>query len=195
MTEPVRRPTIVTVAAALLFTVAAMAVVVALLPLPYLSKVHDAAKQAYSGLPNGDQIVSITQFAMIGGLVVTIVVGIGFAVLGALDLRGSKVARIITWVVAGLGALCCGGGSVAGNLTSGASRGNVNGVDMTKAAEQVKAAYPSWYQPTVTTLDVLIMVALVVVIILLALPAAGPYFRRPVALPRDPDLPYPPVVR
>jgi hypothetical protein len=68
---------------------------------------------------------------------------------------------------------------------------------MTKVNDQVNAARPSWLTPTTVVLEVISLLALILVIIFLALPAAHPYFRRNQAVlandPAFPNLGYPPV--
>jgi|GEM_PF-1258923 len=195
--EP-RRPTVVTAAGYLLFTAALLLVVSPILHLPYLGRAQDVARVVYAKLPSGGDVVATTlAFSLIASLVLTVLVTAGLVVLGVFDLKGSRVARIITWVVAGLAVVCCGGGTFAGRFTGGlASPGsaNTNGVDMVAAAREVQAVYPTWVNTVGNIATVLALVALLAVIVLLALPAANAYVNRGAAgqrLPRLPDLPTP----
>jgi hypothetical protein len=192
-----RRPSIVTLAGALLIVGAAVLIIRSLLPLPYLSDAADAAKAAYANStdPNmtPDRIASLAKISTIAGAAVYVVAGVGIVILAMLDLRGNNVARIITWVVGGLGVLCCGLGSLAGLAGGSLAIGNskATGVDTKEAAKRIMDAYPNWYQPVVVVLTVLLVLALAVALILLLLPAANEYFRKD-ARPGGPVLVEPP---
>jgi hypothetical protein len=179
---------VVTAAGYLLFGVALVALVTALIPLPYASDVSNAAKQAYAKLPNGDATATAISATIYVSALIYVVAGAGLVVLGVFDLRGNNPARIVTWVIAGIGVLCCGSGVLIGRLASGIGQSS-NTAEMQAAQKQVQAAYPSWYTGVQTTLSVLALLTLIVVIIMLALPAASAYFRRGKALLPDPGLP------
>jgi hypothetical protein len=183
-----RRPTVVTAAGYLLFGVALLAVLIALIPLPYASDVSAAAKRAYANLPNGDATATAVSATVYVSALIYVLAAAGLVVLGLFDLRGSNGARIATWVVAGIGVLCCGSGVLIGRLASGIGQSS-NTAEMQAAQKQVQAAYPSWYTGVQTTLTVLALLALILVIILLALPAASAYFRRGKVQAPDPGLP------
>ena len=188
-----RRPGAVTAAAYLLFLVAVLVVVGGIVGLATLSAIEDATRKAYesAGIPNADQVASIAQIGAIGGAIVNLLLAAGFVVLGVLDLRGKNPARIVTWVLAGLGVLCFGCG-VVGGATSGMFSGftprTSTGVNPADLAKQIQDAYPSWLVPVQTTLAVVQLLAVILVIILLALPASNAYFRKPAA-PTDPGFP------
>jgi hypothetical protein len=193
---PVRRPAVVSVAAYLMILVAVIAVVLAILPLPYVSAVSDAAKRAYASTPNPDTVATFTTIGTYVGAVIRILGAVGFVILAVFNLKGSNVSRIITWVFAGLGVLCCGGGAFAGQAASGMRTSNVQGVDTKEAARQIAAAYPSWFSPLNNVFLVLVVVALILVIVLLTLSAANAFFKGGGGgggRIEDPPLPYPPV--
>jgi hypothetical protein len=190
---PTKRPTVVTLAGALLIAAAVILVVRSLIGLPYLADAADAARAAYAGStdPNvtGDRIATVIKVSAIGGLAVSVLLAIGFVVLGMLDLRGNNVGRILTWIFGGIGVLCCGIGSAVGGATNGRTMGtssDVGGVDTKAATEQINNAYPGWYVPTTAALTAIMTVLLLVTIILLMLPASNQYFRR------DKDVPFVP---
>jgi hypothetical protein len=195
---PKVRPAVVTAAGYLLFLVAVLLIINALLPLASLSKVVDATREAYakSTNPTPDAMASITQAAAIAGVVIAILFGVLFFILGSLNLRGKQPARILTWVFGGLGVLCTGCGlgtsGLSGRLTSGT---NASGVDVKAATDQINAAKPSWLTPVSTTLAALILIALIAAIILLATPQSNAYFRKeqPAFDPAFPNTPYPPA--
>jgi hypothetical protein len=197
---PRQRPGVVTAAAYLMILVAVLLVVETVVSLSTLSTVVDATKKAYAGVPNMDQFTGLAQGAGIATAIVYVLVAAGYVVLALLNLRGANPARIVTWVLAGLGVLCfgCGlAGTAAQGSFSGMGNGNVNGVDVKAAAQQVQDALPSWVQPLQATITVVNLLAVITVIILLALPAANAFFRkRPedvvVNDPNFPQYPYPP---
>ena len=195
-----RRPTVVTVAAYLLFLVAILLIIGAILPLPSLSKVVDATRAAYAGStnPTPDQVATITRVSVIVVAILSVLLGVLFVVLGMLNLRGSRAGRIVTWVFAGLGVLCtvCGLGG-AGASSRFSTTTTSNGLDMKTINDKINAARPSWLAPVSITLEAIALIALILVIILLALPAAHPYFRKDQGVllnePNFPDLGYPQV--
>ncbi len=190
-----RRPLQVTAAGYLLFAVAVLALVVAVLPLPYASDVSAAAKRAYAGLPNGSTTASIISATTYVTAVIYVLAAAGLVVLGVFDLRGSNGARIATWIVGGLGVLCCGGGVASRGLTANLGQGS-NAEQMRAAAKEVQKAYPSWFTGVQTALTILAVLALILVIIFITLPASNAYFRRgkaPLADPGLPPLAYPQV--
>jgi hypothetical protein len=154
----------------------------------------------YANTPQGSSVATGVRVGLIATAIIYLILAVGIAVLATFNLRGSNVTRIITWVVAGLGVLCysCGlvGTGVSGSLTN-FSGGSVNGVDTAELARRVKAAQPSWLQPTTIVIDVIGLLAVILVIILLALPSSSAYFRKQppaqYADPGFPQMPYPSV--
>jgi hypothetical protein len=199
---PRKRPGLVTAAAGLLFLIAVLLVVDAVVTLSTVNTVYEATKKAYAGLPNLDQLATGTRIGGIAFSVIYLLFAVGFVVLALLNLRGANPARIVTWVLTGLGVLCfgcllglAGVGSSFGGMGSNA---NTNGVDVKAAARQVQDALPSWVQPVQLTSQVLTVLSAILVIILLALPAANAFFRKPpedvvVNDPAFPQHPYPPA--
>lgn len=195
-----RRPTVVTIAAYLLFLVAILLIIGAILPLPSLSKVVDATREAYAGStqPTPDQVATITRASVIVVAVLSVLLGVLFVILGMLDLRGSRAGRIVTWVFAGLGTLCTvcglGGAGISGRFSTGTTS---NGLDMKTINDKINAAKPSWLTPVSVTLEAIALISLILVIILLALPAAHPYFRKDQGVlttdPGFPNMAYPQV--
>jgi hypothetical protein len=186
------RPTVVTPAGYLMIAVGVLGVVLAVLPLPYASDASTAAKHAYANAQNGDQLSSAVTVGIYISLAVDLVGSAGLLLLGFFNLRGSNITRIMTWVLAGLGVLCCGGGTLIGRLAGGMTTANTNGVDTKQAQKEIAAAYPSWYEGVQITLTVIAVLGLIAVIILLALPSAHPFFRRRQVVLDEPALPYPP---
>lgn len=187
--EARQRPTVVTVAVWLLYLVAALVAVTAVVSLSEVSTIADATRRAYESVreygPDVAQPISTAARAVgIVGGIVDLLIAAGLVVLARLDLAGNHVARILTWVFGGIGVLCCSCGAT-GNFVNGfvsgfgAGRNGGTSTDAQRVQEQIKQAVPGWYQPTTTALSLLSALALIAVVILLSLPAANRYFRKP----------------
>jgi hypothetical protein len=196
-----RRPSTVTIAGSLLVLTAVLLIIVAILPLPSLSKVADAARDAWasggSTQQTPDQFASGVRFGVIIVTVIYVLLAVLFAVIGALVLRGNRVGRILAWIFAGLGALCTACLTVGASLSGQLTTGSVNGVDLNAVNSKINAAKPSWLTPATTTVDVIVLLALILVIILLAMPASNAFFRKEPQFtqindPAFPMTPYPP---
>ncbi|WP_250032043.1 hypothetical protein [Paractinoplanes maris] len=185
------RPTIVTVAVYLLYVVAAIQVINALLTFSISGTLTDAVRDAYAGTEAAGAESFVT-FIFIGGAVVNLLIGLGFAVLGYFDGRGKNPSRIVTWVIGGI-SLCCFGASLGSTALVGSVGGDTTagGPSQDEVQRQLDAALPSWYTPATTTLSVLALLAILGTVILLALPAANEFFRKPSAAAWDPSVPYP----
>ena len=187
------RPTIVTVAIYLLYAVAVIQVINALFTFSIAGRLSDAVRDAYAGT-DAAGAESVVTVAFVGGAVINLVLGAGFAVLGFFDGRGKNGARIVTWVIGGI-ALCCFGASLGSTALVGAvdtSDTSAGGPTQDELQRQLDAAMPSWYSATTTTLSVIALLAILGTVILLALPASNEFFRKPTAAAWDPSVPYPP---
>jgi hypothetical protein len=179
---------VVTIATYLMFALAIVAVVLAVLPLPWAGDASDAAKVAFKNIKNGDQVATTVTAAIYIGVAEFVLGAVALVVLGIFVGRGARVARIITWVLGGLGVLCCGGGiairGVASGMTSNSQGTTADAQQIQDAQKQVDAVYPSWYHGVQVSLSLLAIVGLLAVIVLLALPVANEYFRpNPMAIP------------
>jgi hypothetical protein len=198
--EPKRRPPVVSLAGYLLYLVAVLLIIVEVLPLPYLSKVVNAARDAWatsgSSQTTADQFAETQRIAAIVVAVLAILLAVLLAVIGALVLRGRQVGRILAWIFGGLGALCTLCLSAGALVNSSMTTGTVNGVDTKAINDKIAAAEPSWLRPTQTAVEIIILIALIVVIIALALPASSAFFRKEPEImvvndPAFPMTPYP----
>lgn len=188
--EPQTRPTTVTAATWLLVGAAAIFLLTAVLAVAYASSFADAYEDAYAGTDLEDGARALGIAASIGGAVVNLLFGAGFAVLALLDYRGKNPARIVTWVVGGL-ALCCTGVGLLTNSLSGAMGGDVEGgPSPAEIQRMLDTALPGWYFPLDLTLTAVSLLALLGAVILLALPPSNVFFRKP-APPTGPPPPYP----
>jgi hypothetical protein len=182
----------VTVAVNLLYVVAALQVINALLGFATIGAVTEAIEEAYADTSLGESASSIAVIGFVGGAIINLLLAAGFAVLGIFNGRGKNASRIVTWVVGGI-SLCCVGAGLGGNaLSSTMNTGSTDGgPSQAEVQERLDAAMPSWYTPVTTVTAVLVLLAVLAVIILLALPASNDFFRKAPAQAFDPSSPYP----
>jgi hypothetical protein len=112
----------------------------------------------------------VANTAIIG--VVGVLVAVLLVVLSLGVLRGRSGFRMATWVVCALG-LLCGGGALVWSLVQRAGRWDAATLDV------LAPSYPSWWLWLSGGLSVAQALGYVVVALLLALPAATAFFRRP----------------
>jgi hypothetical protein len=179
--EPKRRPTIVTVACWLLYLAAASQVLTAIVTLSQLNATKLAYKKLFAETSMKgaeDMFVAITAATAVGfGLLFAI----GYVVLAILNGRGKNPARIVTWVIAGLAICFSGCGLVSSAVGFNGFGGSGAGNDAPSGQEIQQAlneAWPGWYQPLLTTISIVSLAALVVAVVLLALPIANDFFRK-----------------
>ncbi|MFF3865776.1 hypothetical protein [Micromonospora sp. NPDC001898] len=177
------RPAVVTISSYLLILVAAIQVIQLILTLITIGTTRDVLHDAYSGTDaNGaDALADFTVAVGIGGAILVLLIGIGLVVLAMLNNRGRNGARITTWVVGGI-MVCCTGSSLISGLAGGfAGSGQTSG-DAPSPEEiqrRLEQELPSWLTPVTTLLAVVALLALLTALILLALPAANEFFRKP----------------
>ncbi|MCO8276461.1 hypothetical protein M1L60_38375 [Actinoplanes sp. TRM 88003] len=175
----------------LLYVVAAIQVINAVTTIAISGRLTEATRDVYAGT-EAEGAESIIGIVFIGGAVINLLIGVGFAVLAIFDSRGKNPARIVTWVIGGI-SLCCFGASLgstalAGSMGTGTAGG---GPSEAEVQRRIEDALPSWYSASNTTLSVLALLAILGTVILLALPAANEFFRKPAAAAWDPSVPYP----
>jgi len=175
------RPSAVDWAAILLWIVAAVHVVsliVAFLPNPALNSAIDDFNRTH---PDFQQTSgTITLVAGVASLVIAAVLAIGLAILAIFLRRGSQAARVVTWALGGLLTLCsvCG---LAGQLISPSLQtGNTSSTnqDLQDYAKIIEQHTPAWQNALSVVQLIVTVVALILVIVLLATPAANDYFRK-----------------
>jgi hypothetical protein len=180
---PRTKPSTVKFSVILLYVVAASSLISGLIGLLTYSAYTDTLTKMYEGTSLEGSASSSTATQVGGSIAISVVLAIIFVVLAILVSRGSRVGRILTWVFGGL-ALCCIGGFTAVGLLFGEAAWNASreqNPTLPTYAEyerQLDAALPSWYGPVSTILGVVTLLALLGAIILLALPASHPYFRK-----------------
>jgi hypothetical protein len=187
---PRPRPSTVTLASYLLYVMAALQVISAILTLSQASAMKQAIEKAYAGVQGGSTAASVASAFIIVGAIIGVLFAIGFVVLGIFVGRGSNAARIVTWVIAGL-SVCCGGiglftSAAGGSFGGGSPSGGPSQADVQRA---IKDALPSWYGGTTLTLGTIGLLCALAVIVLLLLPASNEYFRKQPAQVWEPPTP------
>jgi len=178
-----RRPLTVTIAGYLLCLVAAALVVNAMAVWSIAGRVGAAARRAWAASPkDADQYAGAYHGGLTTAGVVLLVIAAVLVTLAVFNLRGANLARIITWVVGGALALCCGClsiGQFLGGSGTAVTGGNttVNGVDAVQANQQISDAFPGWFGALFVVLLVIGLPGLLATIVLLILPASRDYFR------------------
>ncbi|MEV1288372.1 hypothetical protein [Micromonospora sp. NPDC049679] len=190
------RPSSVTVSSYLLYLVAALQVIGVAVALSVLGTFQKVYKEAFAGtdMAGGEGFATAT---IVGTAVFGLIVAIALVVLAIFNNRGKNASRIATWVVGGLFVCCSGAGlalNAAGSAMSGTSGSTGNGPDQAEVQRRLEEALPSWYTPVSTILGVISVIALLVALILLALPASNEFFRKPQQMwePPVPGSAYPP---
>ena len=182
-----RRPGVVTAAGYLLILVAVLLAVNAVISTTTIGPIFEVMRKAYAeaGIPNSDSLVSFLKGATIFVTVLYLLIAVGLGVLAVFDMRGKNAARIVTWVLGGIGVCCLGctsaSGTAGGSFSGSFSQGQRGGpqIDTAELSREIKAAIPAWVGPAQTTIAVVSLLALLAVILLLTLPPANAYFRPP----------------
>jgi len=195
---PLPRPATVTWASYLLYGLAALQVIYALMQISTFGAQSRAIEQAYADFPELHDIASVSAaIGLIVNLIIAVLFVAGFITLGVLDSKGKNAARIITWVLAGIGVCCFGvgaAGSAANSLLSGiGGTSGGQGPDPAELQRAISDALPGWFYPAATTVSVLSLLASIAVIVLLALPKSNEFFRKPQQTWEPPVPGYPPV--
>ncbi|MET8151903.1 hypothetical protein ACIBSW_37140 [Actinoplanes sp. NPDC049668] len=182
----------VTVSSYLLYLSAAASIIAAVVSLTTVGTVRDVYAELYDGTANAGMETFIVG-ATVGAVVINVLFAGALAILAIYNNRGKQPARISTWVVGGI-FLCCNGFGLLGTALSGATgldTGSTDGPSAKEVEARLSSELPGWVEPVSTLLTVLVVLALLAAVILLALPAANEYFRKP-QVAWDPLNQYPP---
>jgi hypothetical protein len=182
------RPTTVTVSSYLLMAVAGLAIVSSVISLTGIATVSRVYRETYAGT----SLEAGAGFAVgivAVGVAIYLIYAAGLVVLALFNNRGRNPARIITWILGSI-SLCCFGFGLLGPVMDGfASSLDTGGGNSAEAQRRIQEALPSWQAPVSAAVAGLSLLAMVVALILLALPASNGFFRRPEAM--MPPLQYP----
>ncbi|MFD0785428.1 hypothetical protein ACFQZ8_16085 [Micromonospora azadirachtae] len=179
------RPGVVTISSYLLILFAVLQLVGLVVTLSTISTIRDVMRDAYASTDPemADAVSGITYAVGIGGAIFALLVAAGLVVLALLNNRGKNGSRITTWVLGGIMVCCTGGnlaGGAAGGFTGGATSGaSGNAPSPDEIQRQVDAALPGWFNPLSTAISLIAVLALLASLILLALPQANAFFRKP----------------
>jgi hypothetical protein len=192
---PTSRPGTVAAAVWMIYLYVALAVIGAGIWLANLGAFQDAYTSAFRNTDAADAApaIAVVTVAVAAGL--PLLFAIVLLIFGIIAGRGRNWARIVVWIVGGLGA-CCGGTSLISNAVGGSMnvRNTGGGANMPSQQEIQRAIeqnLPDWFMPALTTVGILGLLALLAALILFALPASHPYFRKPAAPVWEPPLPPP----
>lgn len=191
-----QRPSVVTISSYLLFLFLACQVISLIITLATIGKTRDAIRDAYEGssIQNPDQVADVFFAIGIGSGILLLLLAIVLGVLALFNNQGRNGSRITTWIVGGIMICCTGGGLIsgaAGSFTSGGdTAGGPSGEEVQRRIEE---AVPGWVTPVSLLLGVVSLLALLAALILLALPKANEFFRKPAAgwEPPTPGASYP----
>ncbi len=178
--QPVRvRPGVVTISSYLLIFYAVLTLTETVIGLTTLGTVRDIYRDAYAGT-EAEGTEGVVVFVFVAMSMVGLLFAAGLVVLALLNNRGMNTARIITWVVGGI-ALCCTGVGLALSAANSAVGGETS--DDVASQEEIDRrlaeALPSWQEPVLTLTATLGAIAVLVALILLALPKSNEFFRKP----------------
>jgi hypothetical protein len=193
---PRSRPSTVTAALWLLYLYVALAVVGAGIWAANFSAFRDAFTNAFRNSDAADAASAIAVVTVVIGAGIPLLFGIVLLVFGMLAGKGRNWARIVTWVVGGIG-VCCSGASLIQNAVGSSMnfRSN-NGANMPTQEEiqrAVEQSVPSWFGPTLAVIGIVGLLALLASLILFALPASNAFYRKPAEPAWEPPLPPPPA--
>ena len=189
-----QRPTVVTVSSALLIVVAVMQLVGFAIVLSQLGTLSEIYQEAYEGTSLESQ-AGISTATTVASAVISLLLAAGLVALAILNAKGKNPARIVTWVLGGI-LIClsgCGLLSTAISMQSVQSD-SLGGFDPQELERLMTERLPGWDEPVSLATSVIGLLSLVVALILLALPAANQFFRKPEPpLEELPPPAYPPV--
>lgn len=178
---PRARPSTVNLAVYLLYAAAALELINVIIGVAYAGALADGAKKAVAGtsLESSGNTQGLTgTITLIFGVLIIVVLVLLAVFVG----KGKQVARILTWVFGGLATCCTLGGLVftlfAETFWEQQRKQNPDLPTWKVYNERLYSEVPSWYQPATTVLGLLLIVAILAAIVLLALPASHPYFRK-----------------
>ncbi|WBB48190.1 hypothetical protein O3597_24280 [Verrucosispora sp. WMMA2044] len=177
------RPGVVTISTYLLLLFAICQLIGVVISLTTIGTVRDVMEDAYrdSTVEGAQNVADIVVLVSVGTAIFLLVAAFALFGLGLLNLRGKNGARIATWIVGGILFCCTGFGQLSGFAGSMGTPGDTSG-DMPSGEEiqrRLEDALPSWTTPVTILLGVISLISLLVALILLALPKANEFFRKP----------------
>ncbi|WBB55897.1 hypothetical protein [Verrucosispora sp. WMMD573] len=177
------RPGVVTISTYLLLLFALCQLISVIISLATIGTVRDVMEEAYrdSTVEGAENVADITVVIGVGTAIFLLVVAFALFGLGLMNLRGKNGSRIATWIVGGILFCCTGFNLLSGFVGTFSAPGDTSG-DMPSAEEiqrRLEEALPSWTTPVSILLGVISLISLLAALILLALPKANEFFRKP----------------
>lgn len=186
------RPSTVTISSYLLYLVAALQLLGALLTFTVINDYRRVFDEAFQGTEAEGAGGTIATISLVVPTVISVLLAVLLVVLATFNNRGRNGSRITTWVVAGI-LLCCSGfgviGQAAGGMDFGTGSSDPNVPSQQEIQDRLNEVMPGWFSPVTTILAVVTVLALLGVIILLALPASNAFFRKQPAGGWEPPVP------
>lgn len=189
--EPRRRPVPVLISAVLMWIVALLALVSAIIGLATMSQVVDRfrieAVLTAASPADIDSFVNVIRAATIVTAIILVIFALLLAGFAVGNLRGSNTTRVLTLVVCAIGVLCGCCGVIGAVGQTSATGLNTNNTDTQVAEELGRAlgdAYPGWWLGVNSGLSGLQLLGYIVIAILLVLPVSNAYFRKPPPTPQ-----------
>ncbi|MEU1808152.1 hypothetical protein O7622_05020 [Micromonospora sp. WMMD1076] len=176
------RPGVVAGSSYLLLLFAITQVISLIVTITVSGRLRQGFERAFEGTASNSQDVGTVAVAFtIGSAALLVVLALGLVILSLFNNRGNNGTRITTWVLGGI-LVCCLGGSMisgaAGVAGGGASGSSPSSEELRRSIEE---SLPSWYTPVNLLLGLVALLALLAALILLALPKANEFFRKPKA--------------
>ncbi|HET6213809.1 MAG TPA: hypothetical protein VFE14_13175 [Micromonosporaceae bacterium] len=197
------RPASVGLAAVIMMMIAALGVISAIVTLATISRTTDrfqqlARERTDASSTEIDSVVTAIRVISVTTAIFLVLLALVLIALAIGDLRGSNIARILTWVICGLGLLCgcCGIFSALGSTrTTSLGTGDTDAETARELGHALSDAYPGWWMATSGGLSGLQLLGYIAVAVLLALPAANAFFRKPAPpVPQQPQWQPPPAM-
>jgi hypothetical protein len=177
-----RRPASVVAGVVLLVLAIVALVVLAIAQFLIIAPVGEAIEAAGTGTPDEGSGTLFAGVLFGGGGGLNALSAIVLAVLAGFDLAGKQPARVMTWIVAPLSALCCGCASAIYTeylfLAAGQSPSTAGQELSAEQTAAIGEGMPDWYSPAALGAVGLLWIGVLGAIIALAVPSANEYFRK-----------------
>ena len=181
---PRTRPGSVTAAVWTQFLTAAMLIFTAISMFAVQSAISDAVWDEIqndpelegSGLTESN-ISDVITFGFVLVAVVFVIFAACYVVLGLLNNKGKRPARILSWILSGIGLLCCGPYALLSQISSTMSM-NTGDAYQDEVAQSLQDATPGWVTAISWVNALVLLLGSLLIIILLALPASNAFFRK-----------------
>ena len=172
------RPATVTIADALLIVVAIAYAAGFVVAISIMGTVTEVFREEFAGT-EAEGAEGVAAFFYVIAAAINLLIAIGLVVLAVLNNKGKNPARIVTWVLGGIGLCCTGFGLIGSSIGGGGSFGGTSTeIDQDELTRRLEDALPSWYEPVNLGILVISLLALATALLLLALPPSNEFFRK-----------------